>query len=394
MKCKLCLSNKSFEFLDLGKQPMANKYPKKEDFKNEKFFRVKVYFCPNCKHISLGKLVSRDDMFVDYYYLSSVNKVLVEHYENFARTKLRDAKFVVDVGSNDGISLKPLKEMGIKAIGIDPSVNVGKIANEAGYETIVDFLDTKSVKYIKDNYGKPDVVTGLSMFSHLQDPHVFLEDIKDLMTDNGRLIIEVEYNKLMLEKMAFERFYLDRINYFSATSFQKLFKKHGMYLQDVEVTPIHGGSLRVTAQKKGKGKNPTVRVSRLLADEAKNLTAKMVCEFGANAVKAIEDLVFKLGEYKADGLTIAGYGSPARVATLTNFGGIGTDLIDFIVDDSPLKQNRFSPGKHIPIVSNEYLTDHPKDVLVFFAYESFNDILKKLSHKAIYVFPIPVREVQ
>lgn len=393
IQCDLC-SHKMTQFLDLGKQPMANKYPKKSAFKSEKLFPVQVFFCSNCKGVQLGTLVSRDTMFKDYYYLSSVNKVLVEHYEKFAHTKLNKAKFVVDVGSNDGISLKPLKEMGIRCLGIDPSINVGKIANAAGFETMVAFLDKKSVRQIVKKHGKPDVVTGLSMFSHLQNPHLFLEDVKSLMSDDGRLIVEVEYNKLMLQKLAFERFYLDRIFYFSATSFSKLFEKHGMYLADVEVTDIHGGSLRVTAQKQGHGKKPTARVKQLMADEKKNLTPKTAKDFGFKATLEISKLGAALRLYRKRGLTVAGYGAPARVSTLTNFGGIGSDLIDFIVDDSPLKQNRFSPGKHIPIVPNSHLSQTHPDVLLFFAYESFKDIKKRLPSKYKYLFPIPVREVK
>ena len=210
-KCDLCFKKKSVEFLDLGKQPMANKYPKRDAFKKEKFFNVKVRFCTNCKNIQLNTVVSRNEMFEDYYYLSSVNKVLVDHYEKFAYTKLKEANFVVDIGSNDGISLKPLKEMRIYALGVDPSINVGRIANDAGYETLVGFYDAKMAKYIKRVYGKADVITGFSMFSHLQDQHKFIKDVKTLLTEDGKFIVEVEYNKLMLEKMAFERFYLDRV---------------------------------------------------------------------------------------------------------------------------------------------------------------------------------------
>lgn len=392
--CTLCKQKKSFEFLDLGKQPMANKYPlTKNAFRLEKFFPVKVFFCINCKNIQLGTTVSRNEMFEDYYYLSSVNKELVRHYEKFAK-KLKKAKFVVDIGSNDGISLKPLKEMGVKALGVDPSINVGKIANDAGFETFVTFYNHQAARRIKNEYGKADVITGFSMFSHLQDQHQFIEDVKFLLTDDGKFIVEVEYNKLMLEKMSFERFYLDRILYFSVTSFEKLFQQHDMYLSDAEVTKIHGGSIRITAQKKGFGKKPSPRVKRLMEEEIKDLTLTTVIKFGKNAKIQIEALKNKLKSYKTKGLTIAGYGSPARVATLTNFGNIGPELIDFIVDDSPLKQNRFSPGKHIPIVSNEYLKEHPVHVLLFFAYESFEDIKKKLNRKYINLFPIPVREIQ
>lgn len=392
MKCSLC-SGESFDFLDLGQQPMANKYPMDVNDK-EDFFHVKVYFCPDCKNIQLDTTVSRETMFVDYYYLSSVNKALVKHYEDFAHKKLKKCNFVVDVGSNDGISLKPLKEMGVRALGVDPSINVGEIANAAGYETLVDFFNWQSVSRILATHGKADAITGLSMFSHLQDPHQFIEDVKTLLTDDGKFIVEVEYNVEIMKKMAFERFYLDRIFYFSATSFSKLFEMHGMYLQDVEVTKIHGGSLRVTAQKKGFGKKPRIRVEKLIARERNTLTAEKVQSFGYKAKKQVRALKDRLQHYRDRGLWVAGYGAPARMATLTNFGDIGPDLIDFVVDDSPLKQGRFSPGKHIRIVPNSYLVGHRPDVLVVFAFDYFEDIKKKLEGPYRFLFPIPPREVK
>lgn len=389
MKCNLCFSWKPFEFLDLGSQPMANKYPKTVD-EAEEFFPVKVYFCPHCKNIQLDTTVSRETMFVDYYYLSSVNKALVEHYEAFAKT-LKGSRFVVDVGSNDGISLKPLKEMGIKALGVDPSINVGKIANDAALETLVAFFDSKTVNKILKEYGKADVITGLSMFSHLQDQHQFIEDVKSLLTDDGKFIVEVEYNVSILEKLAFERFYLDRVAYFSVTSFENLFRMHDMYLSDVELTDIHGGSLRVTA-KKGNGIY-SHDVEQFIRYEDRFLTPVRMNLFGKEANEQIRALKYVLTQFKKEGKLVAGYGAPARVSTLTNFGDIGPDLIDFIVDDSPLKQGRFSPGKHIPIVSNDYLNTHQRDVLIIFAHEYFDDIKKKLSRGYRYLFPIPPREV-
>lgn len=392
MKCQLC-SAENFEFLELGRQPMANKYPKDlSDFADEKFYCLKVYFCPSCKNIQLDTQVSRETMFVDYYYLSSVNAALVKHYETFARKKLKKAQFVVDVGSNDGILIKPLKEMGVRVLGVEPSVNVSKIAMEHGYNTFTGFFNEDTVKYIEEIYGKPDVITGLSMFSHLQDPHQFIEDVKSLLTDDGRFIVEVEYNVEMLRKLAFERFYLDRIYYFSVTSFSKLFALHGMYLADAEVTDIHGGSLRVTA-KKGSG-SPTARVAKLIDKETRSLTPEKVQSFGYNAKKQIAALKKKLLEYKDKGLRVAGYGAPARLSTITNFGDISIDLIDFVVDDSSLKQWRYSPGKHIPIVAPEFLESHRPDVLVVFAFDYFEDIRKKLKGRYKFLFPIPPREVK
>lgn len=389
-KCSLC-DGELVEFIDLGNQPMANKYPFEADFANEEFYPLKMCFCRTCKSSELDTFVSRDKMFVDYYYLSSVNGALVKHYENFAHT-LGDAKFVVDAGSNDGISLKPLKEMGIKCLGVEPSVNVSQLANDAGFETMNAFLNADSVETIVRDYGKPDVVTGFSMFSHLKDPHQFIEDVKNLMTDDGKFVIEVEYLVSILKRMTFERFYLDHTFSFSVTALENLFQMHDMYLSDAEITAIHGGCIRVTAQKKGHGVANS-RVQEIINDEANVLNEEALKEFGRDAVAAVNDLKEALRNYKKIGLTIAAYGCPARFGTITNFGDIGSDLIKFVVDDSYLKQTRFSPGKHIPIVPKSYLDSHPVDVLIFFAYESFEDIKKKLTHKAKYLFPIPVREV-
>ena len=147
MKCKLC-NAETITFLDLGRQPLANKYPKRDEFEGEEFFPLEVLFCPECKNVQLGKIISRERMFEDYYYLSSVNKGLVKHFEELAE-ELKNSQFVVDIGSNDGILLKPLKEFGVKCIGVDPSVNVGKIANDAGLTTIISFFNSDSVEEIK-----------------------------------------------------------------------------------------------------------------------------------------------------------------------------------------------------------------------------------------------------
>ncbi len=392
MKCRLCQSVDAFEFLDLGRQPLANKYPKKEELASEEFFGVQVFFCANCKSVQLGVAVSRERMFEDYYYLASVNVGLVQQYEVFAQT-LANCKFVVDIGSNDGISLRPLKALGVKAIGVEPSINVSKIANDEGLTTITAFFDSAIVRQIIKEHGKPDVITGFSMFSHIGDPHEFVEDIKALLADDGKFIIEIEYVDTILKSMCFERFYLDRISYYSVTSLENLFQLHGMYLSNVEETNSHGGSLRATAQKKGWGSAPTGDVKRYIAYENEMLTPERLTEFGKEARAQISALRSMLEGYRATGLKVAGFGAPARVATLTNFGGIGTDLIDFIVDETPIKQNRFSPGMHIPIVPLAHLVENRPDVIVVFVHEYFEVVKKKLFGSYRYVFPIPPKEV-
>lgn len=391
MQCDLCRNDTAEMFLDLGKQPLANKYPKEADFASEDFFPMQVFFCTTCKNVQLGTKVSRERMFEDYYYLSSVNLGLVRHFESLAK-KLADAKFVVDVGSNDGILLKPLKALGVKAIGIEPSINVSKIANDAGLETVTAFFDAASVKETEAKYGKPDVIVASSVFTHLEDPHTFIEDVKTLLAADGRFIIEVEYIGNIVKQTQFERFYLDRIFYYSLSSLKHLFEMHGMHITDVEHIAPHGGSLQVTIQNAGVG-TPFDRVAIHLAEEEGYLTREKMTGFKSEVDTQITALRDKLNEYKEAGLKVAGYGSPARVSTICNYGKIGPELVAFTVDDSPLKQNKFTPGTHIPIVPREHLESHKPDILVVFAYEYFDDIKKKTEGGYRYLIPIPPREV-
>jgi SAM-dependent methyltransferase len=378
MKCRLCYKTAT-EFLDLGRQPLANKYPRPGE--PEDFFPMQVFFCPDCKNVQLGEMVSRERMFEDYYYLSSVNQGLVRHFDALAED-LKNAKLVVDIGSNDGILLRPLKKLGVPAVGIEPSVNVSKLANDEGLMTIVSFFDAPTVEKIVAKHGKADVIVCSSVFTHLEDPHQVIEDVKNLMSEDGSFIIEVEYLGDIIKNVQFERFYFDRPFYYSITSLVKLFERHGMHVADVEHIEPHGGSLRVTV-KHGTGQS--------FVEET--LTLQALEEFRDTSARYVADFKKKLEEYKAEGVSVAGYSCPARVSTITNFGDIGTDLIPFIVDDSTLKQGRTSPGKHIPIVPKEYLGAFHPDLLVVFAYEYIEDIKKKTGNAYRYLIPIPPREV-
>jgi len=390
MQCGLC-KGEAAEFLNLGLQPLANKYPTKEQFEKEDFFPLVTYFCAKCKNVQLGTIVSRERMFEDYYYLSSVNQGLVRHFTALAGT-LAGRKLVVDIGSNDGILLKPLKALGVRAVGVEPSINVSKIANDAGLDTITSFFDAATAEKIKKERGPADAVVMSSVFTHLEDPHQCVEDVKALLEDGGDFIVEVEYIGHILDTVQFERFYLDRIFYYSLTSLKNLFETHGMHIADVEKVEMHGTSLRVTARK-GQGE-PSANVAALLKEEEETLTPPRLLEFKTKVGSYLSAFRGKLVEYQSQGLRVGGYGAPARVATICNYGKIGPELIPFIVDDSPLKQNRFSPGTHIPIVTKTHMDTAAPEVLVVFAFEYLDDIKKKTAGRGYrYLIPIPPREI-
>jgi methylation protein EvaC len=392
MECRLCGEPVAIEFLNLGQQPLANKYPTQAEFAAEDFFPLQVFFCPTCKNVQLGTIVSRERMFEDYYYLSSVNRGLVQHFEHLAQ-QLGSAHFVVDVGSNDGILLKPLQKLGVKALGVEPSINVSKIANDQGFETLTTFFDLPAAETIEESHGRADVIVASSVFTHLENPSGFIEAVKRLLTDDGTFIVEVEYIGAILATTQFERFYLDRIFYYSLTSLARLFAAHGMFIADVREIAPHGGSLQVFVQREGL-RSSSDATRRLLASEEKDLTLETLREFRRNVDVQVSAFKNRLAEYQQAGFRVAGYGSPARVATICNYGQIGPSEIPFTVDDSPLKQNKFTPGTHIPIVPKSHLDEHKPDVLVVFAYEYFDDIKKKTGGAYRYLKPIPPTELK
>jgi len=372
---------------------MANKYPKKNQFINEKKHNMKLIFCSSCKIVQTKIILSRKKMFEDYYYLSSVNKGLVRHFENLAN-KFSSANFVLDIGSNDGILLNPLIKNRVQAIGIDPSKNVGKIANDKGLFTIIDFFNSKSANKIKKKYSQPDVIVASSIFTHLKNPLSFAKNIKLLLQDNGLFILEIEYLKKFIINKEFERFYFDRPFYYSLKSIMKLFKSVDMSFIDIEFINIHGGSIRCYIKNR-KNLSPSTRLKQRIIDERKIINIKYLRKFEKEVYNQAKILKNKLLNYKQKGLKIIGYGSPARVSTITNLAKIDNKLIEYIIDDNPLKQNRFTPGMHIPIKNRSFLKKNSCDIVIVFAYDYFDDIkIKMLDQNCKFYKPIPFKKLK
>ncbi len=393
MRCRVCKSNNLKEVINLGKQPLANKYPKNNyEILSEKKYELKVLFCKTCKAGQISKIIDRNLLFKDYYYLSSVNKKLVEHFVTLSK-KLTKYDFVVDIGSNDGILLQPLKKLKINSIGIDPSINIGKIANERGLKTFIGFFNKKIIEKILKKYKKPDLVVASSIITHLKDPIEFAKNIKLFLRENGTLIIEIEYLLNFIKNFEYERFYFDRPFYYSANSIDRLFKNYGMSLYDIEKIDIHGGSLRCYI-KNSKNFTKTKRCINVLLEEKNNLKLKIFDDFNKKIKALSKNLKNKLINLNKKNKYIIGYGAPARVSTITNVCDINSNLIQYIIDDSPLKQNRFSPGKHISILPKKNNINKRIDIVIVFAFEYFKDIKKNFKDSKVKFYkPIPFKKL-
>ena len=389
MICSCCSSNTLLKLIDLGAQPYANKYPDQNSFKDEFIGNLSIYICSNCFSAKTESMAPRDKMFEEYFYLSSINKELVEHFKKLSLVFPDNSK-ILDIGSNDGILLKPLIESkrNINALGIDPSINVGEIANKNGLPTVIGFFDSENAKFIKEKYGEFDYLVASSIFTHVENSDEFIQNVKFLMKEKGTFILEIEYIKNILNGLEFERFYFDRPFYFSIQGIKYLFEKHNLYINKIEHISPHGGSLRFYICNTDNNSLSIEKSIKLEKEYFDNILSQNFHNKSQLEANKLRDFLINL---KSNNKKVIGFGCPARFATITNFADISSDILPFVIDDSPIKQSKFTPGKHIPIVKRDFLYKFQPEIIIVFAYEYFESIFEFTAQfNAEHYKPIPL----
>jgi UDP-glucuronate decarboxylase len=403
--CRICKSEKLTPVLSFGSTPLANSFLSENDLtKAEPFFPLEVNFCENCYLLQLAHVVSPDLLFKNYLYVSSTSKVFVEHFEAYAKDaydqfKLNKKSLIVDIGSNDGILLKPFKELGVKVLGVDPALNIAKEATKKGLKTIPEYFTEKTARKISQTYGKADVVTANNVFAHTDDISGLIKGVKALLKEEGVFVVEFPYLGDMLQKNLFDLVYHEHLSYFSIAPLVTFFKNRQMKVFDVKMVSSHGGSARIFVAREGSKHKTSLLVKQILNEEKKLglHEAKTFKEFANQIRENSSKLTSLLNEIKKEGKTIAGYGAPAKGNTLLNYFGIGKETLDYIVDDAPLKQGLYTPGTHIPIVSSEKLKLNPPDYLLILAWNFAEPIMKKLGDFSMgggkFIIPVPEPEI-
>lgn len=403
--CRACHNKKMHKILSLGKAPLANSFLKYNQLKNkEDFFPLNLNLCKKCGLVQLADIVDPNLMFKKYLYVSSTSKSFIEHFEKFAndvyeRFDLNSNDLVIDVGSNDGILLKPFKKLGVKTLGVDPAKNVAEIAHEAGIETIVDFFNEKVAHKILQKHDKAKIITATNVFAHTNNWDEFVKSAKILLSKDGILIIEAPYLLDFIKKNLFDTVYHEHLSYISVRPLIKFFKKHKMSIFDVQKVSSHGGSIRVFL-KNSKGPYKLKRaVYDFMMKEKSNglaLTATYL-KFSNKIENNKRKLIKLLKTLKKNGQTIIGYGAPAKGNTLLNYFGIGFELLDYIVDDSKLKQGLFTPGTHIYINSPNKLKEDGADYILILAWNFADKIIDNHSYlkkKGVkFIIPVPVPRI-
>lgn len=399
--CRVCKNKNLKKTISLGLTPLANAFLKEEQLvAPEPFFPLEVNFCPGCGLLQLEHVVSPDLMFKNYLYVSSTSPVFRAHFEEYAkqikeRFKLNKKSLVVDIGSNDGILLKPLKKLRVGILGVDPAKKIAKKATGQGLKTIPEYFDQKSAKKIAKDHGKADIITANNVFAHIHDIDDLTKAVKILLKKDGVFVIEVPYLVEFLQKNLFDTVYHEHLSYFSLKPLTIFFERQAMKVFDVQKVDVHGGSIRVFVKRKSAKHKVKPIVKRLLKEEEKLElhSAKTFLEFANNIKGNKIKLNRLLNKLKIQGKIIVGYGAPAKGNTLLNYFGIGKDILNYIVDDSPLKQGLYTPGTHIPIVSSEKLKRIRPDYILILAWNFADPIMRKLSDFSVkggkFILPAP-----
>ena len=379
--CRSCGNTDLKRVVSLGYQPLANNLLKKENEKCD-LYPLEVNYCEKCHNCQLSVSVDPKKMFANYLYTSSTSKVFRDHFVNAAKKYSKELKlnkkksYIIDIGSNDGVALKPFKDLGFKKLlGVEPAKNLAKLANKNKIKTFNGFLEKKNIKKIKKN---ADLILASNVFAHSDKLKEMAECMFSLLGKKGTIIIEVQYLMNTLKDLTFDNIYHEHYNYWSLTSLVNFFKQFDSKIFRSETINTHGGSLRIYIKKDKKAKIEN-SVKKMLKEE-ENFGIKKYNtykNFGEKVYKIRENVFQNIKKLKEKNNLIIGYGAPAKATTALNFFGISKE-INFIVEDNKLKHNKFIPGVKIPIRSKAVIKNK-KNYLIVLAWNFYEDIKKNNS---------------
>ena len=374
--CRSCGNTNLKRVVSLGYQPLANNLINKKNDKCD-LYPLEVNYCDRCHNCQLSVAVDPKKMFSNYLYTSSTSKVFRNHFVEAANKYYKELKlnkkksYIIDIGSNDGVALKPFVNLGFKKIlGIEPAKNLAKLANKNKIKTFNGFLEKKNIKKIKKN---ADLILASNVFAHSDKLKEMAECMIHLLSKKGTIIIEVQYLLNTLKDLTFDNIYHEHYNYWSLTSLVNFFNQFNVKIFRSEKINTHGGSLRVYIKKDKKVKIEN-SVKKMLKEEDKFgiKDFKTYQKFGQKVYKIRENVLSNIKKIKKDNKIVIGYGAPAKATTALNFFGISKE-IDFIVEDNKLKHNKLIPGVQIPIKSKSQIKDKNNTCLVL-AWNFYHDI--------------------
>ncbi len=390
MNCRFCNNHLTHEFVDLGFSPPSNAYLKECALNApETFYPLKIMVCEKCFLVQIDELAKHSDIFnEDYAYFSSFSTSWLAHAKAYTqmmtkRFGLNEQSQVIEIASNDGYLLQYFKEHGVPVLGIEPTANTAAAAKEKGIDSVVDFFGVKLANTLAQKGIKADLLLGNNVLAHVPDINDFVGGLPVLLKQDGVITFEFPHLLQLIDKNQFDTIYHEHFSYLSLVAVKQIFEKHGLQIFDVEELPTHGGSLRIFAKHATDNtKNISANVPAMLDKEiAFGLTGLNIYQsYQTKAEKVKNDFTLFLIQAKNEGKKVVGYGAAAKGNTLLNFAGTKKDLLQFVVDASPHKQNKYLPGVHIPIFDEEKIKTGKPDFVVILPWNLKEEISQQLSY--------------
>ncbi len=388
MKCRYCENELTHEFVDLGFSPPSNAFLKNEQLNApETYYPLKIMVCETCFLVQIDEFAKHDDIFnADYAYFSSFSTSWLAYAKAYTekmteRFGLNSDSQVIEIASNDGYLLQYFQAKNIPVLGIEPTANTAAVAIEKGIESVIDFFGVRLASELAKTR-KADLLLGNNVLAHVPDINDFVGGMKIVLAEKGIITMEFPHLLQLIDKNQFDTIYHEHFSYLSFSTVQKIFESKGLIMFDVEEIPTHGGSLRIYAKhQENDSQVISPNVANLLAKEKDfGLTDLAIYQnYQAKANRVKDDFLAFLIQAKKEGKNVIGYGAAAKGNTLLNYAGIRKDLIHYVVDASPYKQNKFLPGVHIPVLSQAKISETKPDYVVILPWNLKEEISQQLN---------------
>ncbi len=390
MNCRFCKNELTHEFADLGFSPPSNSFLTKAQLNQpETFYPLKIMVCQKCFLVQIDEFAKHDDIFsADYAYFSSFSTSWLAHAKEYTQMMINrfgynEKSQVIEIASNDGYLLQYFKEAGVPVLGIEPTANTADAAKEKGIDSIVDFFGIPLATNLAAKGLKADLLLGNNVLAHVPDINDFVGGLPILLKSDGVITFEFPHLLQLIDKNQFDTIYHEHFSYLSLIAVKQIFENKGLEIFDVEEVSTHGGSLRIFGKHKAdSSKEISQHVGDMLAKEKEfglqDLSVYKTYQEKAEKVK--NDFLEFLIKAKKEGKTVVGYGAAAKGNTLLNFAGVKKDLLQFVVDASPHKQNKFLPGVHMPVFNESTIRLVKPDYIVILPWNLKDEISKQLNY--------------
>ncbi|MCC7418293.1 MAG: class I SAM-dependent methyltransferase [Acidobacteria bacterium] len=391
--CRTCGSARLALLVDYGQMPLAGGFLTREELGCQAAFPLRLARCEACTEMQILDVVPPSEIFTQYSYVSSTTRTLIDHFaamgSEIVAQEQAAGRLVVEFGCNDGVLMRPLRAAGARVAGVDPSDVAARASRADGWPLVQAYFDASSAARVRAEHGAARIVTGNNVFAHVDDLHAIVEGVTTLLEPEGVFIFEVQYQGDLLALVQYDTVYHEHVCYHSLAALSRLLEGHALRIVDVKRIPIHAGSVRVTVARAGTPRREAPVVGEMLEAER----GWRVDRFPAlveDRRRALKALVVEL---RAAGKRVVGYGAAGRSTILLNFCGLGPDLVEYVVDMSPLRYGKYVPGVSIPIVPPETFHASPPDVAIMTAWNYEDEIVKKeaafLRAGGAFIVPLP-----